>query len=180
MDAFGSGMTRRAAEVADGLLIMPFNSAQHLAQRTGPALAEGLRTSGRSLADLQVIAQAMVAVGSTEAQLAAAIGGVSTLIAFYGSTPNYRPVLEVEGWESLQPRLNTMSKTGDYAGMRALITEEMVRTIGIVGSPAECAEQIQNRFGAMASDVCCYFPGYAPDREDLAALVAGLHRAGAQ
>lgn len=177
MGALGPVMTRKAAEVADGLLVMPFNSARHLAERTSPALADGLSASGRSQADLQVIAQAMVAVGSEEAQLAAAIDGVATLIAFYGSTPNYRPVLEVEGWQDLQPRLNALSKTGDYAAMRALITEEMVRTIGIVGSPAECAVEVENRFGAMASDVCCYFPGYGPRDEDLAELVRGLHGA---
>lgn len=175
MGALGPLMTRKAAEVADGLLVMPFNSARHIAQRTMPALTEGLQEFGRSIADLQVIAQAMVAVGDTEAQLAAAIDGVATLIAFYGSTPNYRPVLEAEGWDELQPRLNAMSKTGDYAGMRALITEEMVRTIGVVGSAAECAAEIETRFGAMASDVCCYFPFYSPSREDVAGLVAGLH-----
>ncbi|QLL08802.1 TIGR03617 family F420-dependent LLM class oxidoreductase [Mycobacterium vicinigordonae] len=175
MGALGPVMTRKAAEVADGLLMMPFNSARHLAQRTLPALAEGLQNSGRAAADLQVIAQAMVAVGSTDAELAAAIDGVSTLIAFYGSTPNYRPVLDVEGWGELQPRLNALSKTGDYAAMRALITDEMVRTIGIAGSPAECAVAIEKRFGAMASDVCCYFPGYRPSAQDLADLVGELH-----
>jgi probable F420-dependent oxidoreductase len=177
MGALGPVMTRKAAEVADGLLVMPFNSARHLAQRTLPALSDGLQRSGRAPADFQVIAQAMVAIGSTEAQLATAIDGVATLIAFYASTPNYRPVLEVEGWDDIQPRLNAMSKTGDYPGMHALITDEMVRTIGIVGSPNECVAQIENRFGAMASDICCYFPGYTPDAADVAALVAGLHRA---
>ncbi|MFV0496276.1 TIGR03617 family F420-dependent LLM class oxidoreductase [Mycobacterium sp.] len=175
MGALGPVMTRTAAEVADGLLMMPFNSARHLAERTLPALAEGLRTSGRTRDGFEVIAQAMVAVGSTEPQLAAAIDAVATLIAFYGSTPNYRPVLEAEGFGELQPRLNAMSKAGDYAGMRAPITEEMVRKIGVVGTPAECVTEIQNRFGAVAFDICCYFPGYTPSTGDLAELVAGLH-----
>ncbi|HTQ20254.1 TIGR03617 family F420-dependent LLM class oxidoreductase [Mycobacterium sp.] len=176
MGALGPVMTRKAAEVADGLLIMPFHSARHLAERTLPAVSEGLQLSGR--ADFQVIAQAMVAVGSTEAKLAAAIDGVATLIAFYASTPNYRPVLEVEGWGDLQPRLNAMSKSGDYAGMRALITDEMVRTLGIVGTPRDCVAELERRFGAIASDVCCYFPGYTPDAGDVAALVDGLHSHG--
>jgi probable F420-dependent oxidoreductase len=178
MGALGPLMTRKAAEVADGLLVMPFNSARHLAERTVPALSEGLQRSGRASADFQVIAQAMVAVGSTEAQLATAIDGVANLIAFYASTPNYRPVLEAEGWAEIQPRLNAMSKSGDYAGMHALITDEMVRTLGIVGSPDECVAEIENRFGALASDICCYFPGYPPDAADVAALVDGLHSVG--
>ena len=178
MGALGPVMTRKAAEVADGLLVMPFNSARHLAERTVPALSEGLQRSGRAPADFQVIAQAMVAVGGTEAQLATAIDRVANLIAFYASTPNYRPVLDVEGWGHIQPGLNAMSKVGDYAGMRELITDEMVRTIGIAGSPDECVAAIENRFGAISSDICRYFPGYAPDAADVAALVDGLHAVG--
>lgn len=59
--------------------------------------------------------------------------------------------------------------------MRALISEDVVRTFGVVGTPDECAAQIQDRFGASASDVCCYFPGYTPSASDVADLVAALY-----
>jgi probable F420-dependent oxidoreductase len=176
LGALGPVMTRKAAEFADGLLVMPFNSTRHFADRTVPAIAEGLRESGRRPEDLQVIAQAMVAVGSTDADLAKAIDGVATLIAFYGSTPNYRPPLEVEGWGELQPRLNELSKVGKYAEMRALVTEDMVRTFGVAGSPDECAATLEKRYGAHASEVCCYFPGYQPNPNDVADLVTTLRR----
>lgn len=174
MGALGPVMTRTAAEIADGLLVMPFNSTRHFTERTMPAVREGLRRSRRQLGDFQVIAQAMVAVGSDEAELATAIDRVAFLIAFYGSTPNYQAVLEVEGWGDLQPRLNALSKVGAYADMRALVTDEMVRTYGVVGTPRECAEQLQRRYGAVASDVCCYFPGYHPSRVDIAELTAAV------
>ncbi|WP_067652350.1 TIGR03617 family F420-dependent LLM class oxidoreductase [Nocardia harenae] len=177
MGALGPVMTRKAAEVADGLLVMPFNTDRHLAERTAPAIADGLRRSGRSAAEFPVIGQVMVAVGRTEAELAAAIAGVGMLIAFYGSTPAYRPVLEVEGWGEVQPRLNQLSKTGGYAEMRALVTEEMVRRIGIVGTPAECAARIRARFGPEVAEVCCYFPGYTPAPGAVADLVTALHAA---
>ncbi|WP_433520398.1 TIGR03617 family F420-dependent LLM class oxidoreductase [Nocardia pseudovaccinii] len=174
MGALGPVMTRRAAEVADGLLVMPFNSTRHFAERTVPAITAGLRKSRRGLDQFQVIAQAMVAVGRTEAKLATAVDRVASLIAFYGSTPPYRAVLEVHGWEQLQPELNELSKQGKYAEMRALITEPMVRAYGIVGTPEECADQVRERYGEYASDVCCYFPGYAPDSADIADLVEAL------
>lgn len=178
MGALGPLMTRKAAEVADGLLVMPFNSARHFSERTVPAIDDGLQRSGRTLSDLQVIAQAMVAVGRSEEQLAHAVSRVANLIAFYASTPNYRPVLEAEGLEHLQPRLNELSKTGDYPGMAALIAEDTVRTYGVVGTPEECAEQIHKRYGSRASDVCCYFPGYTPDPGDLADLIGAVQRMG--
>jgi probable F420-dependent oxidoreductase len=176
LGALGPLMTRTAAEVADGLLVMPFNSARHFAERTLPAVGEGLRRSGRTAGEFQVIAQAMVAVGRDDADLAAAVNGVASLIAFYGSTPAYLPVLEVEGWADIQPELNALSKQGRFAEMRALITEPMVERIGIMGTPEQCAQQIATRFGDHAGEVCCYFPGYTPDSADIADLINALHR----
>lgn len=175
MGALGPIMTRTAAEFADGLLVMPFNSARHFAERTVPAVTEGLRRSQRSANDFQVIAQAMVAVGSNETDLAAAVNGVASLIAFYGSTPAYLPVLEVEGWAQIQPELNALSKQGRFAEMRALITDDMVARIGIVGTPEQCAQQIGERFGDHVDEVCCYFPFYTPANSDIAALIGALH-----
>jgi probable F420-dependent oxidoreductase len=176
MGALGPVMTRTAAELADGLLVMPFNSTRHFAERTIPAIDEGFRRANRTGDGFQVIAQAMVAVASTEAELATAIDRVAFLISFYGSTPNYRAVLDIEGLGELQPRLNELSKLGKYGEMRALITDDMVATYGVVGTPQQCAEQIRSRFGSRATDVCCYFPGYDPAAGDLAELVSAIQQ----
>jgi probable F420-dependent oxidoreductase len=176
MGALGPMMTRTAAQVADGLLTMPFNSARHFNGRTIPAVSEGLRCSGRPPHEYQIVAQAMVAVGRDDADLAAAIDGVAALIAFYGSTPAYLPVLEVEGWADIQPKLNALSKQGRSKEMRHLITDPMVARIGIVGTPEQCAQQIAARFGDHADEVCCYFPGYTPRSADIVELIGALHR----
>lgn len=174
MGALGPIMTRTAGEVADGLLVMPFNSTRHFAERTMPALRDGLASSGRSLDGYRIVAQVMCAVGSTPEAAATAYERVASLIAFYGSTPAYGVVLDVAGWGELQPELNALSKQGRYAEMRALITDDMVRTLGVVGTPDECAGQIRERYGAHATDVCCYFPGFTPGRDDLAGLVSAV------
>jgi probable F420-dependent oxidoreductase len=176
MGALGPVMTRKAAEVADGLLVMPFNSKRHFAERTMPAVIEGLRRSHRTAGEFSIVAQAMVAVGRTDADLAAAVDGVASLIAFYGSTPAYLPVLEVEGWADIQPQLNALSKVGNFDQMRNLITDPMVDTLAVVGTPEHCAQEIGLRFGAYATDVCCYFPGYSPRPPDVADLITALHQ----
>jgi probable F420-dependent oxidoreductase len=176
MGALGPIMTRKAAEVADGLLVMPFNSARHFAERTLPAIADGLRRSEHADKGFQIVAQAMVAVGRTERELATAVDGVATLIAFYGSTPAYLPVLEVEGWADIQPELNALSKVGKFAEMRAMISDDMVARLGVAGTPEQCAAEIDRRFGAQATDVCCYFPGYTPPDAQVADLIAALQR----
>ncbi len=175
--ALGPRMTEIAAEVADGLLVMPFNSERHLRERTLPAVERGLAAGGRAAGDLEVVAEVIVATGHTEEELTEAAAGAKTLLAFYGSTPSYRPVLEVEGWGDLQPELNTMSKRGEWQEMTRLVDDTMLRTIDVWGTPDECASQIVDRFGWLADRVCCYFPYASMTDERTAELVAAIHNA---
>ncbi|BBZ78041.1 LLM class F420-dependent oxidoreductase [Mycolicibacterium anyangense] len=175
MGGLGPVMTRKAAEVADGLLVMPFTSTRFFAEQTMTAVTDGLRRAGRVDHPFPIIAQVMVAMGSIDTELRKAIDLVAFLIGFYGSTPNYRRVLDIEGWGELQPRLNALSKGGNYPEMRELVSDDMVDTYGVVGTPRQCAEQIYRRFGDHASEVCCYFPGYKPSIADLSAFVRSLH-----
>ena len=172
--ALGPRMTEIAAEVADGLLVMPFNSARHLSERTMPAIERGLNATGRAQTDLEIVAEVIVATGRTEQELADAAAGTKTLLAFYGSTPSYRPVLEVEGWADLQPELNAMSKRGEWQAMTNLVDDKMLQTIAVFGTPEDCARQIVERFGSFAERVCCYFPYGSITDERIAELVAAL------
>jgi hypothetical protein len=168
------------AEVADGILVMPFNSERHFAERTLPALDRGLAKAGRSRDDIEIVLEVICAVGQTDAEIAAAANGVKMLLGFYGSTPSYRPVLDVEGWGELQPELNTRSKQGDWAGMSELITDEVLRTIAVVGTPAQVAEEIARRYGHVADRVCLYFPGYPITDECIAETIALVRAAAPQ
>ncbi|MEN8672112.1 TIGR03617 family F420-dependent LLM class oxidoreductase [Nocardioides sp.] len=172
LGALGPLMTRTAAEVADGLLVMPFNSLRHFRERTLTAVAEGLELAGRD--SVAIYPQAITAMGRTPDEQAAADLGVRGLLAFYGSTPAYRPVLDVEGWGDLQPELNALSKTGDVAAMMALVSDEMISTIAVRGTPEECAAELRRRFGDVAERVCCYFPGYDAPLAAIGELAAAL------
>lgn len=172
--ALGPRMTEMAAEVADGVLVMPFNSARHLEAVTRPAIGRGLAASGRDAGAFEVTAEVIVGVGRTDEELARA-EAVKGIIAFYGSTPAYKGVLDVEGWGDLQPELNRMSKQGEWGPMMGLVTDEMVRTIGVFGTPAECAQQIVDRFTGF-DRVCLYFPGYHLDDEVIAELTSEIHQ----
>jgi probable F420-dependent oxidoreductase len=177
LGALGPLMTRTAAEVADGLLVMPFHTRRHFHERTLPAVAEGLALAGRRTDDFDVFPQAILAMGRTDEELTTARAGVRSLLAFYGSTPAYRPVLDAEGWGELQPELNRLSKTGDVGAMVRLVDDTMLATIAVTGTPEECAAEITRRFGGVpgvAGRVCCYFPGHDPSAEQVADLVAAL------
>ncbi|QIG44649.1 TIGR03617 family F420-dependent LLM class oxidoreductase [Nocardioides anomalus] len=179
LGALGPVMTRTAAEVADGLLVMPFHSHRHVRERTLPAVEEGL--ARREVATPFVLCpQAILAMGTTPEQQARATLGVRGLLAFYGSTPAYRPVLDVEGWGEVQPELNALSKRGDVAAMLDLVTDEMVDRLAVRGTPEECAAELHRRFGDLGERVCCYFPGYDAPLADVAALAAALAQSSAR
>jgi probable F420-dependent oxidoreductase len=172
--ALGPKMTEMTAEVADGILVMPFNSARHLAGSTLPAIDRGLAAGGRTRADLEIICEAIMAIGDTDEEIDKATQGVKGLLSFYGSTPSYKPVLDIEGWGDLQPQLNAMTKRGEWAKMPALISDDMVRTIAVQGTPAQAARQLVERFGDFAERVCLYFPGGPISDEALARLVGEI------
>src|ERR1700685_4637834 len=125
--ALGPKMNEMAAEVADRILMMPFNTERHLHERTLPAIDRGLAIAGRTRSDLELTAEVIVGCGRTDQELDQA-RAVRFLIAFYGSTPAYAPVLEVQGWGDLQPELNALSKRGEWDTMTSLVTDEMVST----------------------------------------------------
>jgi probable F420-dependent oxidoreductase len=172
LGALGPVMTRTAAEVADGLLVMPFHSHRHFRERTLPAVAEGLARGGRDA--IPIYPQAICAMGDTPDALTQSALGVRALLAFYGSTPAYRPVLEVEGWADVQPELNALSKTGDIAAMIDLVSDEMLARLAVTGTPEECAAEIRRRFGDVAERICAYFPGSDPPAAEIGRLASAL------
>jgi probable F420-dependent oxidoreductase len=157
--ALGPRMTAMAVEVADGLLVHPFCSEASLAA----SLAE-------VPAGFPVVGQSIVGVGVTEEELGTARAAVRGLIAFYGSTPAYRPVLDVHGWGDLHEELRALTRAGDWAALAGVVPDEVVDTIGLVGSPAVVAEGLRRRF-ARCDRVALSTP-YAVSLDALAELAA--------
>ena len=101
---------------------------------------------------------------------------VRAQIAFYGSTPAYRPVLELHGWASLHDRLNQLSRRQAWAEMDTLITDDVLDAFSVSGTPAAVAAAVQRRFGDIIDRISLYTP-QPPERTELAGVAAAL-RAG--
>ena len=127
-----------------------------------PALERGMAKSGRSRADFQVSFPAFIVSGTSEEEMAAAVQGTKQQIAFYGSTPAYKGVFELHGWDDLQPELNRLSKQGDWVKMGELIDDEVLDAFAVVGEPEEIPGKIQARVGDVVDRVSFYTP-YASD-----------------
>ena len=166
--AVGPQMTRVAATHADGILLHPFTSTRFVHERTLPPLVD---TPDRFV----VVGGAIVAVAGPDEDQSAADDAARGLVAFYGSTPAYRPVLDIEGHGEIQPELRTLTRAGRWAEMAALVDDTVLSSIVLRGTPEEVSAQLRERYGTAASRVAVTIPHpVSPDTlGTLAAAVAG-------
>jgi probable F420-dependent oxidoreductase len=143
--AVGEAMTEVCGEVADGHLGHPMVSRRYLDEVTLPALERGMRRAGRDRNDFEVSAEVLVATGDTEDELAAATAAVRKQIAFYGSTPAYRKVLDLHGWGDLHTELHRRSLAGEWDTMGSLVDDEMLAVFAVVGPVETVGRALKSR-----------------------------------
>ena len=158
----GPRMTEVAGEVADGFMVHPFCTERSLREITRPALERGRTRPGARPAPVLVSLPVMIATGPDPASMSAAVEAVRAQIAFYGSTPAYRVVLDVHGWGHLQPRLRELTRTGDWGAMAALIDDDVLHAVAVVAPPDEVAGEVHGRFGGLLDRVALNAPYAAP------------------
>jgi probable F420-dependent oxidoreductase len=169
----GPLMTEVAGEVADGFMVHPFSTEKFMRETTLPALERGLAKSGRSRGDLEIAFPSMVIVAETEEELKAGRDAMRPRLAFYGSTPAYKVVLDAHGWGSLQAELNRLSKTGDWATMSSMITDEIIDAFVVSGTPEQIAPRLQERYGDIVQRVSFDTPARLGS-ERVARVIAGF------
>ncbi len=179
--AVGSGMARIAGEVADGVRPHPICTRAYLQDVLRPAVDSGAAQAGRDPADVEVVASPLIVTAPTEAGLAAKVGDVRARISFYASTRTYRPVFAHHGWDDVAEQLSVLSRARRWDEMEALVTDEMVETIAVVGTHDEIAERVWRRYAGVCSAVEFSLPvadgaGRDGDLERAAAAVAALRR----
>jgi len=172
----GELMTEVAGEVADGFLCHSFTTERYLREVTVPALERGRAKAGKDLTGFEISGPSFIATGNTEEELAAAVVDTKRQIAFYGSTPSYRKVLDLHGWGELHEELHRMSRRQQWDEMTSLIDDDVLHAFAVVGEPEKVAGELLARFGDVATRVPCYAP-YRGDPERWNRVFAAL-RAG--
>jgi probable F420-dependent oxidoreductase len=175
--AVGERMTEVAGEVADGIILHGFTTERYVREVTLPALERGWAKAGRQRADFQLSGPLFVVTGTDEEELAKARAGTKQQIAFYGSTPAYRGVLELHGWGDLQTELNRLSKQGEWVQMGELVDDDVLAAFAVVGEPEEIPELLLQRYGDLVDRVSFYAP-YQSDPARWARVLEGFRRAG--
>jgi probable F420-dependent oxidoreductase len=173
LGGFGPRMTEMAGEVADGFIAHPFHTRRSLLERTLPALQRGLARAGRRRADFEVICATLVVTADEERDFERVRAAARKQLAFYGSTPAYASTLECHGWGALHGELNRMSKQGRWDEMAALVPDEVLDAIAVVGPRASIAPALRRRLADIADGVSLTH-NRAPDPGHWADVVAQL------
>ncbi len=171
--AVGQRMTEVAGEVADGLLVHAFTTERYLREITVPALERGAAKVGKTRHELQISYPGFVVTGRDEQEMASAADRVRAQIAFYASTPAYRPVLELHGWGELQSDLHALTRRGEWDAMGALIDDEVLNTFAVVAALKDVPNKILERYGTVVDRFGFYAP-YPMDDDQWQEVLAGF------
>jgi probable F420-dependent oxidoreductase len=170
----GPKMCAMAAEVADGLAVMPVTSERFFTERTLAAVEEGRARRDPELGPLEILPELIVCVGRDAEEQAVADAGCRGLLGFYSSTPAYRPVFDLAGRGEIQPVARTYTREGRWDELSELIDEHLLETIAVRGTPQEVAAQIGRRYAAHTGRVAIYTP-YAMADDLFREVVDAIH-----
>jgi probable F420-dependent oxidoreductase len=159
--AVGPKMTQVAGATADGFFSHAFTTEPYFRDVTLPALDRGLDSADRQRSEIEISMPVFVVSGIDDADIASNERSVRQQIAFYGSTPAYRGVLDHHGWADASDELHAMSMEGKWEQMADVIDPSMLEAFAVVATPDRLAEAILERWGDVLDRVQFYGYGEA-------------------
>jgi probable F420-dependent oxidoreductase len=154
-----SGMARLAGEVADGFLVHPFHSPRYLQEVILPAIEHGTSKTGRTRDAVSVSVTAFIITSSEERESA------RQQIAFYASTPSYRAVMALHGWQQEAESLSALASRAKWGEMPGLVSDEMLDVFATFATQDELPTALLNRYKGLADRLTLYIP-FVPGERD--------------
>lgn len=156
-----TGLAKLAGELCDGFHAHPFHTVDYLQQVILPGIEAGAAKAGRTRADVSVSVSVFAATTPEDANFA------RMQVAFYASTPSYRPVMAMHGWGDVAEKLSAHAARGEWAEMPMLITDEMLpHFCTLANSPAELAAALKARYAGIADRITLYIPFKPGEKDD--------------
>jgi probable F420-dependent oxidoreductase len=160
----GPVLSAMAGEVCDGFHVHPLHTVSYLDRVVLPGIEKGAASAGRDPSQVEKVTTVFVMTGRDDAEIEQAMGPVRQQIAFYASTPSYRPVLEASGWD-VGERLHSMSRRGEWAAMAELVSDDMVHEVGVAAPIDRLGAAIRERYGDRVQRVGFYSLGSVLDTD---------------
>ena len=154
-----------AGELCDGFHVHPFHTPEYVRQVIKPAIAAGASHEDRNPEDVELATSVFVVTGESEKEIEDQRKKMRAQVAFYASTPTYRTVLEVHGWEAVGEKLGGLAREKKWDDMPDLITDEMLHTFAVEAAPDEVGPALKERYEGLVGRVALYLP-FVPGEKD--------------
>lgn len=147
-----AGMCELVGEIADGVLFNVLSTPRYVREFAMPHLERGAARSGRDIATLE---QAAAITAAVDADASAARRWARHHIAFYSVIPYFDVMFELHRFQREAAAIREAAARGDPDGMIDAVSEEMIDTFAIAGTPDQCRRQLE-AWGAL--DLAVLFP----------------------
>lgn len=158
----GPYLSALAGELCQGFHVHPFHTTKYLDRVVLPNMRKGAESEGRSLDDVERVTTVFVMTGRSDSEVEESMAAVRQQVAFYASTPSYRPVLETSGWD-FGEKLTALSKRGKWDEMSGVIPDEALLQVGVAAQVDQLGEAIRDRYDDRVQRVGVYSVGSVID-----------------
>ncbi|GJM16524.1 MAG: LLM class F420-dependent oxidoreductase [Thermodesulfobacteriota bacterium] len=135
----GSNMISASAEVADGYLGHVVCSLKYIKEVVNRSILSGLERSSRPRKDFKSCSIITCAISENKKD---ALEAARATIAFYATVRTYEPPFKLHGFQEHTERVRDAFFKRDIKTMVNSVTDEMVHTFAVVGTPSECVKKI--------------------------------------
>jgi probable F420-dependent oxidoreductase len=171
----GPALSRLAGELCDGFHIHPFHTRRYLEEVIQRNIDQGAATAGRRPDAIARIVSVFVVTGRDEEEMASMRSRVKSQIGFYASTPSYRAVLDLHGWD-FGPELTALTRRGRWGDIGAVVPDEVVDEVAVVAEPDRIGAAMRARYSGRVERVSIYnlADGAGLGPAELSSLVSDL------
>jgi probable F420-dependent oxidoreductase len=132
-------MCELVGEIADGVLFNVLSTPRYVREFALPRVERGAARAGRTAASVERAAAITAAVDADPSE---ARRWARHHIAFYSVIPYFDVMFELHGFQREAAAIREAAARGDPAGMIAAVSEEMIDTFAIAGTPDDCRRQL--------------------------------------
>lgn len=158
----GPYLSALAGELCQGFHVHPFHTTKYLDRVVLPNMSKGAESEGRSLDEVERVTTVFVMTGRSDSEVEESMAAVRQQVAFYASTPSYRPVLETSGWD-FGEQLTALSKRGKWDEMSGVIPDEALLEVGVAAQVDKLGQAIRDRYTDRVQRVGLYSLGSVID-----------------
>ena len=145
-------MCELVGEIADGVLFNVLSTPRYVREFALPHMERGAARARRSARAVERAAAITAAVDSEPGQ---ARRWARHHIAYYSVIPYFDVMFELHSFEREAAAIRAAAARGDTAGMISAVSEEMIDTFAIAGTPDQCRAQLREW---SAVDIAVLFP----------------------